>query len=118
MFAAFVGGERVGGAIVLRDAPRLTLLGGRRDLALLWDLRVAPSRRGHGIGGALFGAAERWAVAEGCSGLLIETQDVNVPASRFYARQGCVLGAARFGAYADCPNEVQLLWYKRLSNSG
>ena len=118
MLVASVGGERAGGAIVLCDAPRLSLLGGRRDLALLWDLRVAPARRGHGVGRALFAAAESWAGAASCTGLLIETQDVNVPASRFYARQGCRLGAAHPQAYADCPEEVQLLWYKPLGGTG
>lgn len=116
MLVASAGGEQVGGAIVLCDAPRLMLLEGRRDLALLWDLRVAPARRGHGVGRALFAAAESWARAESCTGLLIETQDINVPASRFYARQGCRLGAAHARAYADCPGEVQLLWYKPLSH--
>ena len=45
----------------------------------------------------------------------VETQNVNVPACRFYARQGCVLGAINRFAYPDLPDEVQLLWYKTLS---
>lgn len=44
--------------------------------------------------------------------LMAETQDVNVPACRFYARQGFMLGAVNHGAYPDLPNEVQLLWQK------
>jgi hypothetical protein len=48
-------------------------------------------------------------------GLEVETQNVNVPACRFYARMGCTLGAINCFAYADAPDEVQLRWYKPLS---
>ena len=58
--------------------------------------------------------AEAWASREGARWLKIETQNVNVPACRFYARQGCSLGAAHRFAYPAFPDEVQLLWYKKL----
>jgi len=45
----------------------------------------------------------------------VETQNVNVPACRFYVSQGCYLGAIRRFAYAELPDEVQLLWYRDLS---
>lgn len=113
-FAAFDGDERVGGATVVYDTPRVEMLEGRRDLALLWDLRVDPAHRHRGVGTALFKAAATWAVAHGCRELKIETQNVNVSACLCYARQGCVLRTARPGAYADFPDEIQLLWYKDL----
>jgi GNAT superfamily N-acetyltransferase len=91
------------------------MLGARRDVALLWDLRVAPDVRGRGVGTALFRAAERWAQAKYCTVLEVETQDINVPACRFYARMGCRLGAIDAHAYVEFPNEVQLLWTKRLA---
>ncbi|HEX2187374.1 MAG TPA: GNAT family N-acetyltransferase, partial [Longimicrobiaceae bacterium] len=91
VFAARVEGRRVGGAVVAFDTPELEMLGGRRDLAVLWDVRVAPESRGRGIGAALFHAAEAWARARGCRRLWVETQNVNVAACRFYARQGCAL---------------------------
>jgi GNAT superfamily N-acetyltransferase len=47
---AHVVAQRVGGALMLLDGPAVELLEGRRDLALLWDLRVAPSHRGRGVG--------------------------------------------------------------------
>jgi GNAT superfamily N-acetyltransferase len=90
------------------------MLEGRRDLAVLWDLRVAPQVRGRGVGAALFGAVADWAVGQGCRQLKVETQNTNVAACRFYARQGCVLGALNRFAYPDLPEEVQLLWYKVL----
>ncbi len=115
LIAARVSGERVGGAVVAWDTPGVDMLRGRRDLAVLWDLRVAPHVRGRGVGSALFRAAEAWAVARGCRRLEVETQDVNVPACRFYARQGCVLAAVDRHAYADLPGETQLLWGKDLN---
>jgi GNAT superfamily N-acetyltransferase len=114
VLAAHVGEARVGGAVVLADAPGVDLLEGRADLAVLWDLRVAPAQRGRGVGRALFAAAEAWALARGAAWLKVETQNVNVPACRFYARQGCRLGAVHRFAYPALPDEAQLLWYKAL----
>lgn len=115
VFAAHRGGARVGGAIVAFDTPGVEMLEGRRDLAVLWDLRVAPDARGQGVGSALFRAAEAWAVARGCRQIKVETQNVNVPACRFYARQGCALGGVDRFAYPDLPGEVRLLWFKDLA---
>lgn len=82
---------------------------------LLWDIRVAPDRRGQGIGRALFHAAEEWALARGYRELKVETQNINVPACRFYAALGCRLRVVREEAYPTCPGEAQFLWYKALS---
>lgn len=111
-------GRLLGGAAVAFDTPGIAMLEGRRDLAALWDIRVAPEARGQGVGAALFRAAEAWALARGCRWLKVETQNVNVPACRFYARQGCVLGAIHRFAYPGLPGEVQLLWYRELGNAG
>jgi GNAT superfamily N-acetyltransferase len=113
-FAAHADGRRVGGAAVAFDAPGVDMLEGRRDRAVLWDIRVAPDARGHGAGAALFRAAEAWARARGCRQLQIETQNINVPACRFYAWMGCRLGAIDPAAYPTLPHEVQLLWRKDL----
>jgi hypothetical protein len=48
---------------------------------------------------------------------MVETQNSNAAACRFYARQGCVLLAANRGAYVELPDEIQLLWYKELEES-
>ncbi len=121
ILAAWAEGERLGGAVVAKDTPGVAMLEGRADLAVLWDLRVAPSWRGRGVGTALFRAAEAWALARGGRWLKVETQNVNVIACRFYANQGCTLGALNRFAYPALPDEVQLLWYKELkveANSG
>lgn len=114
LIGAHSNGARVGGAVVAFDTQGVNMLEGRRDLAVLWDIRVSPEARGRGVGSALFRAAEAWAAARGCGQLKIETQNINVPACRFYARQGCVLGAINRFAYRQLPDEVQLLWYKTL----
>ena len=117
LFAARAGGCRVGGAVVAFSTPGLTLLEGREDLAILWDIRVSPEARGQGVGSALFRAAEASARAKGCRQLKVETQNINVAACRFYARQGCVLRGVKYMAYPQFPDEVQLLWYKDLSDN-
>jgi GNAT superfamily N-acetyltransferase len=116
MFAARIDGQRVGGAVVACDTPLADMLEGRSDLAVLWDIRVAPSARRRGVGSALFAAAEAWASVRLCRQLKVETQNINVAACRFYARHGCVLRAAHPGVYPQCPDEVRLLWYKDLAH--
>jgi ribosomal protein S18 acetylase RimI-like enzyme len=110
------GGKVVGAAAVAHDAPDLELLlRGRSDVAVLFDLRVAPEARGRGVGTALLAAAEAWSAARRARRLMIETQNVNAAACRFYARRGCVLGGIDRFAYPALPEETQLLWYKALA---
>jgi GNAT superfamily N-acetyltransferase len=116
--AAHAGGRRVGGAALACDTPGVEMLEGRRDLAVLWDIRVAPEARGRGVGAALFRAAEACAATRGCLELKVETQNSNVPACEFYARHGCELRAANCFAYLELPGEIQLLWYKELARGG
>jgi GNAT superfamily N-acetyltransferase len=113
VLSAFVEGVRVGGCAVAYDTPGVNMLEGRKDLAVLWDLRVHPDHRGRGVGTRLFRAAEAWARQRGCRVFKVETQNINVPACRFYARQGCMLGTIHRYAYTDFPDEVQMVWYKR-----
>lgn len=113
-FAARAAGERVGGAVVVFRAPDVDMLRGRDDVALLWDIRVAPAMRGQGVGAALVAAVQSWSAAHGAEWLEVETQTVNVPACRFYERMGFVLREAHPNAYPSLPDEVQLLWYKRV----
>jgi GNAT superfamily N-acetyltransferase len=114
-FLPGAAGRQERGAAVVRDTPGIDMLEGRRDLAVLWDIRVDAPARGRGVGAALFEAAAAWARASGCRRLKAETQNLNVPACRFYARQGCILGAANRQAYPAFPDEIQLLWYKNLA---
>jgi GNAT superfamily N-acetyltransferase len=117
VLAAKAEGRRVGGAVVVFDTPRLDMLEGRGDLAVLWDIRVSPEARSIGVGSALFRAAEAWARGRDCRQLKVETQNINVAACRFYARQGCVLAAVNRLAYPGLPDEIQMFWYKELHPS-
>lgn len=115
LLAAFFRGERIGGVVLAFDTENLDMLEGRKDLAVLWDIRVRPDYRRRGLGHALFLAAQTWASARGCRQLKAETQNINVPACRFYAQQGCTLSAINRFAYLEFPDEVQLIWRKDLA---
>lgn len=107
-------GVAVGGAAVAWNTAGVDMLEGARDLAVLWDLRVRPDARQRGVGRALFSAAAAFARSKGCALLKIETQNVNVPACRFYAAMGCHLGQIHRHAYRTTPKlapEVMLVWY-------
>lgn len=108
-------GSMVGGAVIAFNTPGVRMLGGRDDIAVLWDIRVSPGERGTGVGSALFQAAADWAAARGCGWLKIETQNVNAAACRFYQKMGCTLGAIDMFAYPELPGEVRLLWWKALA---
>lgn len=114
ILAAYDRECRVGGATVIVDDPQIELLRDCSACALLWDIRVAPYARRQGIGTALLEAVERHAGERGAHSLRVETQDINVPACRFYHAHGFRLERARPGAYPTLPNEVQLLWRKPL----
>jgi GNAT superfamily N-acetyltransferase len=117
LFLARVEGRGVGAATGAWGTADLDMLESRTDLAVLWDIRVAPAFRGRGIGRALFEAVQVWALARACRELKVETQNVNVAACRFYAALGCQLRIVREEAYPDCPGEAQFLWYKALPHS-
>jgi len=112
--AAQESGRRVGGAVVVLRSPEIAMLENRDDLALLWDIRVAPAARGRGVGPALLGAAERWARQRGARMLKVETQNTNAPACLFYAKRGFELRTVNRDAYPSLPDEIQLIWYKDL----
>jgi GNAT superfamily N-acetyltransferase len=118
IFVAKEDGQTVGGAAVALNTPGVNLLEGRQDLAVLWDIRVRPDARGLGIGTALFRHAAAWARSKGCRQMKIETQNVNVPACRFYAHMGCELGMVHRFGYAAIPavaDEAMLFWYLKLA---
>ena len=114
VFAAYDGSARVGGALVAWNTPSIHMFEGRTDLAVLWDIRIRQEYRRSGIGTRLFARSVEWAKLKGCSRLKIETQNINAPACRFYARMGCELRGIHHGVYPEYPEEVQFLWYLNL----
>jgi GNAT superfamily N-acetyltransferase len=111
-FLAMDGKRPAGGAAVAFNTHGVNILEDRRDLSVLWDIRVDPAYRGAGI--PLIRHAADWSRKHGCRQMKVETQNVNVPACRFYQRMGCRLGEIRLYGYAAVPavaDEVMLNWY-------
>ena len=69
--------------------------------------------RGKGIGHALINTAIEWAKQNNLCGLMLETQDVNLLACRFYSKLGMKIGAVDNMLYANFPtyNERAIFWY-------
>jgi ribosomal protein S18 acetylase RimI-like enzyme len=105
LIAAFSKGQCVGGIIAAVAVPGLVEWSKEPGVSVLWDLRVAPAFR--------LRAAEAWAWRCSNRQLDVETQNTNVVASQFYMHNGFVLREARRGAYAQLPEEVQLIWRKQ-----
>ena len=96
LLAIMNGVTAVCAAAVAFDTTGVFMLEARKNLAVLWDIRVRPEARGVGI--MLFRYAANWSRVQGCTQMKIETQNVNVPACRFYQRMGATLGEIhRFG---------------------
>ena len=117
LFLAYENRTILGGATVAVSTPNLFMLDEREDLAVLWDIRIGSEFRRRGIGTHLLNSIIRWSKGKGCRQLKIETQNINVPACKFYAKQGCTLGGINFYRYTKNPvtkDHVMLLWYLEL----
>lgn len=82
--------------------------------AYINDIRVGKEFRGKGVGKALMYKAIDWAKENGCIGVEVETQDVNVKACLFYEKLGFVLGgfnSFRYKSFEYEKNEMALNWY-------
>jgi len=114
IFMAFDGDEPVGAAAVAFNTDGVHMLEGRDDIAVLWDIRVHPDHSGKGVGTFMFDHAADWARKKECRQLKIETQNVNVPACRFYVKQGAHIGEINRYGYFSHPRvwfETMLIWY-------
>ncbi len=97
------------------------LLVGRIKMLKWWnqfgyveDLVVNPEYRGLGIGRKLLERGVQWARENGFPGIMLETQDDNVPACMLYQSCGFVLSGFDRNVYkAINPNtkETALYWY-------
>ncbi|MFW6040512.1 MAG: GNAT family N-acetyltransferase [Thermoplasmatota archaeon] len=107
----------IGGATVAFDSLEVNMLGGKKDITVLWDIRVHPDLRGLGIGSSLFKKAVEYSREKGCKYMKVETQNINVPACKFYRKMGCRLGEIdRFAYHGDeeVKNDTMLIWYLKL----
>ena len=113
-FMAFDGETPVGAVTLASRTKNIVMLGGREDLCVLWDIRVHDDYKRMGIGRRLFALGADWAREQGLRQMKIECQNNNVPACKFYRKQGAVLGGIDTYAYYLDPEirgEVQMIWY-------
>ncbi|WP_155589955.1 GNAT family N-acetyltransferase [Lysinibacillus cavernae] len=81
--------------------------------ALIENIAVAKDYRKNGVGTALLNKAMEWARERDCCGLMLETQDINVSACYFYAKNHFVIGAVDTMLYSNfqTANEKAIFWY-------
>jgi len=110
-----------GPAIFFAEVNRSAKLAGRIRMVAWWnqfgyvdDLVVNPEYRGAGVGRALLERGIQWARENNFPGVMLETQDDNVPACTLYQKYGFVLSGFDRNIYrAINPNtkETALYWY-------
>ena len=82
--------------------------------AYIEDLAVNYDFRGKGIGQALMARTIEWTKEQNFPGIMVETQDNNVPACMLYQKCGFTLSGFDLNAYRNFPasrNEIALYWY-------
>jgi len=109
-FIAYVDGEVAGQILLRRNWNRF---------AWVDDFGVGVKFRRQGIGKALMSRAEEWARIEQYPGIMLETQDTNVKACRFYEKYGFILGGFDTYSYHAADRnreEIALYWYLVFGN--
>lgn len=113
-YMAFDGDVPVGAMTVVGETKGLNMLYGRKDACVLWDIRVADAYKHKGIGQRLLDMGVADAKKSGYRQMIIECQNNNVPACKFYQKQGAVLSKIDMYAYylePEIRDEIQFVWY-------
>ncbi len=113
-YMAFDEDIPVGAMTVAGRTEGLNMLYGREDACVLWDIRVDDAYKRKGIGQKLLDMGILNAKKDGYQQLIIECQNNNVTACKFYQKQGAVLSKIDMYAYYSEPeirDEVQFVWY-------
>lgn len=113
-YMAFDGEKPVGAMTVTGRTKGMNMLYGREDACVLWDIRVSDDYKHRGIGQKLLDMGISGAKADGYRQMIIECQNNNVPACKFYKKQGAFLSKVDMYAYyldADIKDEIQMVWY-------
>ena len=104
----------LGAMTIVGKTDGLNMLYGREDACVLWDIRIADAYKHNGIGQKLLDMGVLNAKKDGYQQMIIECQNNNVPACKFYQKQGAVLSKIDMYAYYSEPeirNEIQFIWY-------
>ena len=83
--------------------------------AYIEDIAVSKNHRNKGVGHKLIEKAIEWANQKNLFGLMLETQDVNLQACRFYSKIGFQIGAVDtmlYGNFSDT-HEKAIFWYMK-----
>lgn len=82
--------------------------------AYIEDIKVDKKYRSLGVGRRLIEQATQWAKESNMPGIMLETQNNNVAACRFYEKCGFVIGGLDFLVYRGIheeSDEVAMYWY-------
>ena len=79
-----------------------------RSVARIEDIIVGRLFRRYGIGSLLLNCASDWARNRGCRAILLETQNINYPAIRFYLRNGLEVWSISQHHYPPGPDEHEV----------
>jgi ribosomal protein S18 acetylase RimI-like enzyme len=116
-FIAYDNDKAIAGATLAYNTEGVNMLSNRKDITVLWDIRVDPEYKSMGIGSKLFSYVIKWSKERNCKQIKIETQNNNIPACKFYAKQGAILAEINEYAYfGEDLDEVMLIWYLDLDN--
>lgn len=109
-YGAFSGERMVGALVMERRA--------WNDTLHIEDLEVMPDWRGRGVGRLLMARADEVARGLGVRAISLETQSTNVPAIRFYRRNGYEIDCIDLSLYTNNDakdGEVALIMKKKLT---
>lgn len=92
---------------------RIRLRSNWNGYGLIENISVVKKWRRKGIGLKLLSQGVEWARNNNCAGLMLETQDVNVSACRFYAKNNFIIGAVDTMLYSnfETAKEKAIIWY-------
>jgi ribosomal protein S18 acetylase RimI-like enzyme len=87
------------------------------NYAYVEDIKVDKHSRRYGVGRKLIEQAKQWAQSAGLPGIMLETQNNNVRACKFYESCGFVIGGFDSFLYKgldETSNELAIFWYLTL----
>jgi len=113
-YMAFDGDMPIGAMTIAGTTNGMNMLAGRDDACVLWDIRVDDAYKYQGVGQKLLDMGIFGAKEDGYRQMIIECQNNNIPACKFYKKQGAVLSKIDMYAYYSEPeirDEIQFVWY-------
>jgi len=106
VFLYYNNGECVGQVILRKNW---------NNYVLIEYMAVSKNHRGKGIGKQLMQKSVEWVKSKNFPGLMVETQDINLQACRFYSKMGFQIGAVDTMLYANFnkSDEKAIFWYMK-----